>query len=357
MRRLTSLEALDGRQATESRPSWPVSFTKNGRQRRNDVAVRRATTTSIQVCSALPINLIPNAPTMKRIPVESDPQPLNIGYIITRNEEETIGRAVSSLSRVSQAVLVVDSESTDRTVQIALTLGAIAITHPFEGFAAQRNWALDEIRKRFGEDTWVTTLDADEWLSEPLEAEIQKFFDSTGVRRVEALLVKRQAYFAGRLLRYGVSRGSLLPRIFKIGAGDYGDREINEHLVLRPGGRVETLTAPILHDDVHDWSEYIEKLDKYSTLEAMSRVSQPPPEHRLSLRTAIQQPHLRRRWVIENVWPRVPAKPIIRFLHALVLSGGFLDGSSGMHKAVFIAWQESITGLKASKLREQTGKR
>jgi glycosyltransferase involved in cell wall biosynthesis len=92
-------------------------------------------------------------------------RPRVVGYVLTRNEEDKVARAVRSLASVCAHVVVVDSESTDRTAEIAGGLGADVVIHPFEGFSAQRNVALDYVRSTYDPD-YILTIDADEWLTD-----------------------------------------------------------------------------------------------------------------------------------------------------------------------------------------------
>ena len=86
--------------------------------------------------------------------------------IITYNEERNIARAIESL-RCSDEILVVDSGSTDRTIEIAAKLGARIVDHPFKGYAEQKNYAAEQ-----AQNDWILSIDADESLSEGLEGEI-----------------------------------------------------------------------------------------------------------------------------------------------------------------------------------------
>jgi glycosyltransferase involved in cell wall biosynthesis len=273
-----------------------------------------------------------------------------VGYIITKNESSTIHRAVTSLLSVTPHVLVVDSESGDDTREIASGLGADVRVHPFLGFSTQRNWALDYIDSHYQAD-YVLSIDADEWLSDDLARAIQEraMHGSLGDRDV--YLLDRLIRFDGRILRWGGFGHTRLPRLFRLDAGRYEHRAVNEHLALRPTATIGRLPGVLVNEDVDSWEGYIEKHNRYSTLEAEARVHVALGRvERLPMREALRRPHLRRRWLRQHIWDRVPARPAIRFVQIYLLAGGIFDGRAGFHRALFEAWQEMCTDLKAEAL-------
>src|SRR3974390_882789 len=127
------------------------------------------------------------------------PQQL-VSYVLTRNEASNIRRSLTSLLEVSPQIVVVDSESTDETRSIAMSLGADVVIHPFEGFSAQRNWALDYIEDRYRPD-YVLSLDADEWLSHDLSMAIRNRTAAGALGEHDVYLFHREIRFDGRVLR------------------------------------------------------------------------------------------------------------------------------------------------------------
>lgn len=266
-----------------------------------------------------------------------------VGCILTLNEEAHIGDAIRSLSLAADLVVVIDSGSQDLTREIARAEGAIVLERPFDNFAAQRNWALDEIEARYA-PTWVFSLDADERVPERLASEVRGIATSAD-QRYDAFAVVRLLRFGGRILRHGGMASTRLLRLFRPSAGRYEHRSVNEHFAVRPGAKVSSLAEPLLHEDVLSWERYIEKHNLYSTLEAQERVDRDCGQG-VSLQQAFENPHLRRRWLRERVWNSVPAKPACRFVHSYVMLGGFLDGKPGFDKAMFNAWLEMCIDLK-----------
>jgi glycosyltransferase involved in cell wall biosynthesis len=269
------------------------------------------------------------------------------GYVLTRNEAPRIRRAVTSLLEVTSDVVVVDSESTDETRSIAKELGADVVVHPFEGFSSQRNWALDYLEKRYGPD-YVLSLDADEWLNDDLVTSIQtRVLDGT-LGDHDVYLFHRQIRFDGRVLKWGGFANIWLPRLFRIDAGRYENRTVNEHLKLDPGATIGRLTGYLVNDDVDSWEDHIDKHNHYSTLEAQARVAlRTNRGAKTTISEAVRRPYLRRRWLRQHVWDRLPARPALRFMQIYLIAGGFLDGRAGFRRALFESWQEMCTDLKA----------
>jgi glycosyltransferase involved in cell wall biosynthesis len=262
---------------------------------------------------------------------------------------------LESLAAVCQTVVVVDSFSADNTSVIAEANRAVVWSRPFDSFSGQRNWALDQIATTFN-PRWILTLDADERLSDDLARELLQVLSSDPP--FEIYMIRRQLRFAGKYLRFGGFSRTRLPRLFRLRAGRYEDRDVNEHFIPTPGARLGNLSHPLLHLDVASWERYVAKHNLYSTLEATARYERFKTGQNLTFSSAISEgwavrdrPHLRRRWMREQVFNRLPAKGALRFFHIYLLLGGFLDGSAGFKAALFQSWQEMITDLKFKELK------
>jgi glycosyltransferase involved in cell wall biosynthesis len=272
-----------------------------------------------------------------------------VGLILTLNEELRIERSIRSLQSVTDTVVVVDSESADATRDIATRLGAEVVVHPFRGFSAQRRWAVDYVAGTYNPD-FVLSIDADEWLTDDLLSDIADRAAS-GTLDADVYLMNRKVIFDGRWLRWGGFGRTWLPRMFRPGLATYEDRGVNEHLRVTDDASVGRLNGHVVNDDVISWEDHIAKHNRYSTLEAQARrrvvLGQ---DSRTTLAEAVHLPYMRRRWLRQHVWDRLPARPAIRFLQLYVLAGGCLDGRAGFRRALFEAWQEMCTDLKAETL-------
>lgn len=274
-------------------------------------------------------------------------------YVLTLNEAGQIADAVASLTQLTDHILVVDSGSTDATVEVAQGAGAEVRARAFDSFSEQRTFALDCVVERF-DPAWILTIDADERLSPELIDEIRdKIVAPSAGQDFDAYVMPRLVRFEGRLLRFGGFSGTRLLRLYRPTAGRYEMRSVNEHFALAPGKKLGTLKSPIEHSDVTSWERHIAKHNRYSTLEAQERAAAARGRRdAVTLGQALSTPYLRRRWLREQAWNRLPAKPLLRFVQMYVVSRGFLDGGPGFDMALFHAWQEMCTEQKFRELMD-----
>jgi glycosyltransferase involved in cell wall biosynthesis len=239
--------------------------------------------------------------------------------IITLNEERNIARAIESL-RCCDEILILDSGSLDRTVELAANLGARVIEAGWRGYAGQKNWAADQATH-----DWILSLDADEALSEALEAEIWNLKKSGP--QYDAYTMPRQAQYLGRWILhsgwYPDRKVRLYNRLKARWVGDF------VHESVQPKGRVGHLQANILHFTCDSLSEHLRTLDRYTTLSAEELVS---------------------RKVQVTIW-RLIFDPPWTFVKAYVFQRGFLDGFEGLIICYMAAF---YTFLKYSKARNMS---
>jgi glycosyltransferase involved in cell wall biosynthesis len=263
------------------------------------------------------------------------PVPVSV-IILTFNEEANLAAALDSVKGWADEVFVVDSHSTDRTVEIALARaadGVRVVQHAFENYSAQWNWALSRLPLA---QPWVLKLDADERATDEFRAEVGNLVRDPG-REETAFVVHWRLIFMGRWLR----RGGLYPngnvRLWRNGRVRFGAREVNEHVVV--DGTVGEVRNPIEHHDYKDLGHWIDRHNRYSALEARSlirgnltgevrpRLCGTPPERRMWLR---------------RLYYRVPGRPVLYFLYRYLFRLGFLDGAAGFRfaflHAVFFYW-------------------
>jgi glycosyltransferase involved in cell wall biosynthesis len=231
-----------------------------------------------------------------------------------------VARAVTSARDAGARVAVIDSGSTDATVQIAESLGATVFTNPWPGYAEQRNWALDAIRA--WSPGWVFYLDADEVIMPALAAELKKIVAAPPT--VDGYLVKRRLIWMGQWIKRGYYPVWLL-RVFRYGAGRWEARSVNEHAVV--DGATGRLEHDILHDDARGISAWSVKHVAYAAAEArefaLARAASDGAEASL-----FGTPTQRTRWLRERVFHRAPLllRPWLLFGYRYVIRGGFLDG-------------------------------
>ncbi|EQD31763.1 spsA-like protein, partial [mine drainage metagenome] len=119
--------------------------------------------------------------------------------VLTRDEACHLFRLINSFEKVSCRIVIVDSGSTDGTPELARSLGAEVISHPFENHAAQFNWALDHIPI---DSPWTMRMDADEYLTPELADELSQILP-TALTRIGGFEIRRRIFFWGRWIRHG----------------------------------------------------------------------------------------------------------------------------------------------------------
>ena len=223
--------------------------------------------------------------------------------IITLNEAENIREACQSVAWADET-LVVDSESTDSTRELAAECGARVIVNPWPGFSAQKQFAVDQASY-----DWIFSLDADERVSPELEASINALRELDESRLADGYRVARRACYMGRWIRGGGWYPDYQLRIFNRNRGDLGERLIHESVTMKPGSRVKTLSGDLLHYSMCDTTHHRRMIDeRYAPLGAQQML-------RDGKRTSVLKKAL--------------AGPAA-FLRSFVLKGGFRDGLAGL---------------------------
>lgn len=243
--------------------------------------------------------------------------------ILTYNEEQNLPHCLESVKPLEPELIVVDSGSTDRTVEIAKSYGARVLHHAFVNQSTQFNWALENANPRH---EWVMRLDADERLTPELAEEIREKLPSmpAGVCGIE---IRRRMYFGGKWIRHGGIYPLWLLRIWRRSQAHCETRNMDEHMVLRSGSTVR-LRHDFIDDNRKGVSYWVDKHNSYADREAKDLLAPAPPEQgaRLTAQAA------RTRWLKERVYGRVPLflRALLYWVYRYFLRLGFLDGKEGM---------------------------
>jgi len=217
----------------------------------------------------------------------------------TRNEEHNLRACLESVKWADE-LFVVDSFSTDRTLEIAREMGARVLQHEYVNSAAQKNWAIPQ-----AENEWVFILDSDERVSPELADEIRAVLNRPEDERAAAYSVYRRTFFFGKEIRHcGWDTDSVI-RLFDKGRARYPQLWV--HANMEVDGRVEELRGRILHYTYHSMDQYFEKFGRYTTWSARDLMEKG-----------------RRATFINLV-----GRPLLRFLKMYFLRLGFLDGVPG----------------------------
>ncbi len=280
--------------------------------------------------------------------------------VAARNEAHNLHRCLQSLQCAGE-VYVIDSQSTDATVQIAESYGAHVVQFHYQGgWPKKRQWAMDSLPLTYD---WILLVDADEALTPELAAEIRTAIQNPAC---DGYYIALRMFFLGRELRHsGASFHKL--SLFRRGKGRFecrlkdqnqsmADMEVHEHIVLDSGStddvsRVKTahLKQPLLHHNVESLSRYIRKHDEYSNWEAKVWVEgQANAQLQVSFFGTQAQ---RRRW-LKTKFLRMPGAPLWFFLFKYVFGFGFLDGIPGFIYCGFQAMQVFHVKAKIFELRQ-----
>lgn len=186
--------------------------------------------------------------------------------ILTKNEEQNLKKCIASFKNVAQRIAIIDSYSTDNTVELAKLLGAEVYEHRFENHAAQFNWALDNIDIQ---TEWVMKVDADEEFTTELAEEIDEKLDKLP-KNVNGVILRRRVYFMGRWLKHGGKYPELLLRIFRMGHGMSEMKLMDEHLIVTDGD-VVTFKNDFLDNNNKSLEWWISKHNWYSNKEVLEQ--------------------------------------------------------------------------------------
>ncbi len=246
--------------------------------------------------------------------------------VITFNEEHNIAKALESLSWADE-IVVVDSESTDRTVEIARRFTDRVFVRPWPGYSAQKNFAAEQAR-----NDWIFSLDADERVSPELAEEIEelKLSDSPEPAAFE---MPRLTFYLGRWIKHSGWHPDYKLRLYDRKRarwrGDY------VHETLEVDRRVQRIKGNIVHYTVRNASEHHLRMDRYTTLAAEQLFSQ--GKH-VSVGSLLFY-------------------PAVVFLRSYIFKLGFLDGIPGLAIARFAAHYEFLKNLKLWEMRKERGEK
>lgn len=256
--------------------------------------------------------------------------------VLTLNEELNLPAALRSLAQAEQ-VVIVDSGSVDETIDLAYALGAEVLENPWPGYAKQRNWAL--LHPMIRHD-WILFVDADEQIRPDGWREIETFVADPADHR--AADFRRTVRLFDRELKHGGFSSARVTRLLHRDYGHFLERPVHEHAVVK--GSVHHMSIPIVHEDRKPFADWVERHNRYSSLEAEARLR--PLGRSPSGRAAVKQR------VRVHLWPRLPARPLLFFLYVYVFRLGFLDGKAGLRIAALYAFQELAVQVKLEELRK-----
>lgn len=243
--------------------------------------------------------------------------------LITKNEGKILSRCLDAVSWADE-IVIADSYSTDRTVEIAKAYGAGVYMKKWAGYSAQKNFAISKAK-----NNWILSLDADEIMTPGLKDEILKITGSpASAVRETGFFIPRRTYFYGCLMRFGKVYPDYQMRLFRKGSGSFEKTEIHERLII--DGEAGRLKTPLLHYSKADIGSHIDTVNSYTELEAKRAV-------KLGYRPTGYS---------------VIIKPFLYFMKHYIWKFGFLDGLAGL---VYYSINAAYVFVKEIKAMEAAG--
>ncbi len=244
--------------------------------------------------------------------------------IITFNEESNIQKACQSVSWADE-IVVVDSESTDATRELATSEGARVLVNEWQGFAVQKQFAVEQAKH-----DWIFSLDADERVSEELRTSIEALRRKN--EHADGYQIARRTFYQGRWIRGGGWYPDRQLRFFKKTAGHWKKRHIHESVEMNAGARVETLDGNLLHFTVRDAAYHHRMIgERYAPLAAKQMFEEGRRTSTLSIAAAAPS----------------------AFIRSLILKAGFRDGLAGLSIASFAAHHAFLKHLMLWELQNR----
>ena len=246
--------------------------------------------------------------------------------ILTRDEDVHIERAIRSAQRLSARIIVVNSFSTDRTCEIARSLGARVYQHEFTNQAKQFAWALET-----GIETeWVLKLDADEIIGSDLGAELHEVLPRLPPN-VTGLDMRLKWVFMDRSIRFGGRYPIYLLRLFRFRHGRIEDKWMDEHIVLTDGVCAHC-KGHLLDHNLRGISYFVSKHNRYATREAVDVLLKRIPGRASTAETKLSPQAAAKRFLKERVYNKAPVllAPFLYFSYRMIIRLGVLDGRTGI---------------------------
>ncbi|WP_214802044.1 glycosyltransferase family 2 protein [Exiguobacterium sp. s194] len=266
--------------------------------------------------------------------------------ILTFNEEKNIEKCIKSAKLISNEIYVVDSFSTDRTIEIAQKLNVNIFFNEFINHSEQLLFAIEKLPIK---STWIMRLDADEEIPRQASKEIINLCKDNIESEINGIVVRFQVNFLGKSLRYGGIYPLKGLRIFKKGKATVEKIEMDEHLYLIEGKSIE-MKSDIIHNDFKSLTDWIAKHNVYSNKEVNYYFSEKKIEPNLLITQKIKK-NLK-----NKIYYNLPfgIRPLSYFLYRYIIRLGFLDGKEGfMHAILQAFWYRFLVDCKIHERKKE----
>jgi len=280
--------------------------------------------------------------------------------IPAKNEEANLPACLESVKRADE-VFIVDSQSSDRSAEIAESYGAKVVQFHFNGrWPKKKNWSLENLPFH---NEWVLIVDCDERITPELWDEIAVAIQNPNYN---GYYLNRRVYFLGKWIRHGGKYPDWNLRLFKHQKGRYenlsteeirntGDNEVHEHVILE--GSAGKLKNDMEHMDFKDIYHWLDRHNRYSNWEARVYLNMlTGKDDSATIGANLFGDAVQRKRFLRKVWVWLPFKPTLRFILFYFIRLGFLDGKAGYVYARLISQYEYQIGVKLYELKTFGGR-
>ncbi|WP_275373067.1 glycosyltransferase family 2 protein [Clostridium tertium] len=261
--------------------------------------------------------------------------------ILTKNESENIYDCLKSIEGFVKRIVVIDSGSTDNTIEISKKFGADIYIHKFENYARQFNWAIDNTNIK---TKWTLRLDADERLTHKLCKELEELIEKHDNDNINGITMEAWFYFLGKCIKYGGAKKRKL-MLFKTGLGRVEDRKMDEHTILSKGDSVST-KEKFLHYDFRNIDYFISKMNWYATREMQDYFEFSYGKYEDNLNDKNISKTRRKKF---GIYYRLPMffRSWMLFIYFYIFKLGFLDGKEGfIYHYMYHRWYRCLVDAK-----------
>ncbi|MFD2288838.1 glycosyltransferase [Pedobacter petrophilus] len=246
--------------------------------------------------------------------------------ILTFNEENNINDCLESVKDFAAEIFIVDSGSTDQTLEILSEYPVQVFQHPFENYSQQRNWALQNLPIT---NSWVINLDADQRLTEEFKTEVNQHLNSGKLENINGFLASRKTMFMGKWIKYGGHYPTYHAMTFRLGKGVCEQKLYDQHYLVE--GEMIKLKGDVIDLITESLSTFTLRHDKWSTLESVQQFSN-VNSSTATISGKFKGDSMQRRRYFKNLYEKLPlfVRPVLYFIVRYFFRLGFLDGTRGL---------------------------
>jgi len=248
--------------------------------------------------------------------------------ILTYNESKHLKRCIESIKDIATEVFVVDSFSSDNTVEIAKNLGAKVYKNPWKNYATQFNWGLKNCPIQ---TKWVMRLDADEIIPPELSKEIKEALSKDN--SIKGYILNRGHMFLDKKIKHGGSYPTKLLRIWEYTNGYCENKWMDEHIILNEKGEVKNLKNPFWDYNLNNIGWWTEKHNGYATREAIDQLNKKYNLFNIeNVNNDLTKQSKIKKILKNNIYEKIPKsiRSFLYFNYRYIVRLGFLDGYQGL---------------------------